>query len=166
MLSSLILPAFARWQHGVQQSLSPRYHYGSLLGVYLILIAACAPLILCSLRSNSKRIKQSLMLLISIGVAWNCARQMRMGADARWFTQHGTKHRLWVAQERDWESRLAKEYRGSAIGYYGEGTALVDLQPEFTPGITPGRDPRQIYDVLSELDEKKYPRFKHLKKVP
>jgi hypothetical protein len=165
VISSLILPALARWHYGVQQSLSPRYHYGSLLGLYMILIASWTSII--SLLRNSGKLPQRLASgFLVVLCAWACSRQMNMGANATWFTEHGLRHRTWIAQARDWEAALAKVAKGQPLGYYADKTPLADLQPEYTPGITPGRGPRDIYRVLSKLDRKQYPNFKHLQLPP
>jgi hypothetical protein len=161
IVSSLVLPALARWHYGVQQALSPRYHYGSLLGLYMILIASCTSMT-SLLRNSGKLSNQFATGALLVLCAWAFSRQLNMGANATWFTEHGLRHRTWIAQARDWEAALARIAKDQPLSYYAEKTPLADLQPEYTPGITPGRGPRDIYRVLSKLDHKRYPDYQHL----
>ncbi len=162
IVSSLVLPALARWHHGVQQSLSPRYHYGSLLGLMLMLMATWRA-VLSLFDDKDKQARRISLAVFLLLCSWACARQMSMGAQARWFTNHGLNHRTWVAQARDWERAVSEVAQGQPMSYYAEKTPLADLQPEYTPSITPGRGPRDIYRVLSRLDPKRYPEYEHLK---
>lgn len=129
IVSSLLLPAFGRWQLGLGQSLSLRYHYVPVAALCLLLI----PLINSLIFTNRKQLKS----ISAIGFALLLtALQLYQGAKFTYFTEKGAENRRYLLQIQNLQ------------GLYDNKDSLGPLEPE---SLTPGLDISAIQSILQWL---------------
>lgn len=146
MGSSLLLPALGRWSFGLSQSLSLRYHYGSLIGLLLLLL----PLVQWAFegqRGASTRARgTAIVLWLFLSV------QLWTAMQFSYFQEAGRTNRLFTSALLDWRSTIGEE-----LPYSGQGSRFEGLQPSLPAQLTPGRHPNEIYAVLRWLEGDKRP---------
>ena len=144
ILGSLMLPALGRWKFGLAQSLSLRYHYGSLFGLLLM----CLPLVqyaFAGQRLSGVRARLALILIwLYLSVHLWTATQFT------YFQNHGQRHRLFIDSLVDWRQTIGEDGPYEAIGTSYEG-----LQPSYPQTLTPGKHPNDISSVMNWLLGKK-----------
>ncbi|MCC6954040.1 MAG: hypothetical protein IT290_07970 [Deltaproteobacteria bacterium] len=152
ILVPMILPAIGRWELGPLQSLSIRYHVLPLTGLFLLLFPVALLLFERTARPTTpgrNALCQPLWSWPGIAVWFIAATNLFAGADFEYFVDHGVRDRIYIAQLREWRTRVPSG------PYEGTGTDLAGLFPIFPPTMTPGRHPDEIYRTLTQLDERR-----------
>lgn len=150
LFGPMLLPSLARWQLGVSQSLSLRYHYSTLFGLAVALLPVVSAA--CATRSVLlRRVGASLL------VCWLTA-QLLTARGFDYFSGLGASHRAYLPQLVDWEAKLAAlRSTNPSVSFEANGTELSGMQPAHPQTLTPGRHPEQIYAVLRWLSPRRFP---------
>ncbi len=147
MLSSLVLPAFGRWQLGVEQSLSLRYHYAALLGLGIVFLPVFVKLFGTLSTQTPRRPRQEAILFFVIVL--HISSQFTASGVFSHFTSAGRENQEFLQQMESWnEWRLAAGKRKS---WEGEPSASAGLQPRFPTNLTPGVHPDGIAEIMNWL---------------
>jgi len=175
--SSFVLPSLVRWQLGLQQSLALRYQYSALVGLCILLLPAFLyflermPLTSTARsrlpRSSSEVLIRTLSLPAQCALIFYFSVHFWEALKFDYFTGAAVKNKIFIAELRDWNQRLASEaelqpksQRASPtaiIPYNGAGTTLADLYPILPASLTPGKHPNEIYGVVNWLSPGRYP---------
>ncbi len=147
IITSMLLPALGRWQYGMEQSLSLRYHYGTIAGLIVMLFPLLAGSALVERRRVATEIGSVLLLLYF-------AVQLKAGNNYL-LTPFGGTHRAYTEQLRDWNIKLRD--RGAVTSYEAAGTDLEGQHPLHPHSFTSQRHPDEVYRALNWLDQKRYP---------
>lgn len=147
ILSAMLLPALGRWQYGMEQSLSLRYHYGTAVGLTVLLF----PVLVSSALIHKHRVGAALG---SVLLALSLAVQLKAGHNYL-LTPFGGTHRAYTEQLRDWNIQLRE--RGAITSYEAAGTDLEGQHPLHPHSFTSQRHPDEVYRALNWLDPERYP---------
>lgn len=151
VVSSLLLPAFGRWQLGAIQSLSLRYHYATLVGFAMLVL----PLIR---RAIVARERGTLPVRTGIAVLLALHLFVQIIASRNYYvTFFGPRHRVYVEQLREWNTLLLDAMQGGGTSYEGTGTPLAGLQPLHVKSLTSERHPDEVYRALNWLSPARFP---------
>jgi len=153
IISAMLLPAFGRWQLGIDQSLSLRYHSQAALGLCIMVLPAL--LVLLTWRSDTGRMLRPLCKFCSVLIQALCvlhiSAQLYLAQQFKYFTKDAVAHRVFAQQVRDWRQQLKAAAPSVFLPYEAPGTPLGGLQPRFPFTITLARHPDEIYRVLEWL---------------
>ena len=150
IITSMLLPAFGRWQYGMEQSLSLRYHYATIVGLAILLF----PLLAGSALSTNIQKRRAAPTLGAALLILYFAVQLKAGNNYL-VTPFGPTHRAYAAQLRDWNINLRA--LGAVTSYEAAGTALEGQHPLHPHSFTSQRHPDEVYRALNWLDPERYP---------
>ena len=140
ILGSLALPALGRWKFGLAQSLSLRYHYGSLFGLLLM----CLPLVQYAFAGQRLAGVRARLALILIWLYLSV--HLWTATQFTYFQNNGQRHRLFIDSLVDWRQTIGEE-----VSYEAIGTSYEGLQPSYPQTLTPGKHPNEISAVMNWL---------------
>ncbi len=118
----LLLTAIGRVSFGVLSALEFRYHYGSVLGLLLIV----SPLLRIIQRQSKKSAKLNVGFLILF--LWTVF-QVRFSSEFYRYSNTGRTNRNFVIELAEWNKLLRSLYRDQKVRYTGAGTELYGLFP-------------------------------------
>ncbi len=145
ILSTFVLPAIGRWQHGVTQSLALRYQYMAQIGLVFMLFA----LIYAFLEHRRELKKISFIWLLCV---YYFISQFILSYNFDYFVNNGVQNRIFEKELLAWNEKLCEAGGSMAKSYEGVGTKFESKQPVMPPGLTPGRHPNDIYQTLIWLN--------------
>ena len=161
MFGAFLLPAFGRWQLGVNQSLSLRYQYQALPGLYLIMLPALMWLLRQTQVGAEKRVVNSslhagavaALLLLLVGYF---SVNLLLEAQPTYFTSVGGRNYDFAMQLRSWHVKMDRPAAKGEDVTAGAGTQLTSaelssLGPVLPATLTPGRSADTIYNTLRWL---------------
>jgi hypothetical protein len=143
IVASLLLPALGRWHYGPSQALSLRYHYGSLLGLLLMLL----PIVQYLFEGQRFNTPRARIALIGIWLAF--AVQLWTAQQFTYFQEQGQQHQFFADALVDWRRTI-----GESANFEASGTKYAGLQPPYPATLTPGRHPNEIYLVLQWMEDR------------
>lgn len=135
-----ILPAIGRAQFGPGQALAPRYHYGSLFGLLLILSGAFAFL-------SQKRALLPIVLAILFSLHLFLAGQYTR------YTSIGLQNRDYIAKLKDWRKTIEEPAPNQDFRFDAKGSVHQGQQPRWVNSLTTGVNSEIIYDILRWLED-------------
>jgi hypothetical protein len=130
-----ILPALGRAQFGPSQALAPRYHYGSIFGLMLILSGAFDVLL-------SKRKLLSIITVLIFTANLYLARQYDR------YTALGINNREYISKLQDWRNSIKGSEQKGDFRFDAKGSEHFGQQPRWVDTLTTGVNSEIIYDIL------------------
>ena len=152
---TMALPAIGRWQLGVFQSLSPRYHYQTLPGVMLLTL----PLLIAGFNQVLTRTTRPAMsAVLALVLLVHLYLQFSLTSGFDYFTTRGAANQRYVQELADWQVLRTKSSTDSTVPPFdGAGTWFADLYPLSNDPLAPGMAPETGYEVLNKLNPSKFP---------
>jgi len=147
LLASYALPALARFELSILQSLALRYTYGAFPGLLLCLLVPFAGSFGSSAGSGGEIFRRKGILFA--GLFLFVAVQLQRGAAFDELAVHGARNRSFVAELVEWNALLGSGARG--------GPSLRALRPSPPRELAPGIPANRIYAALHWLDPGRYP---------
>jgi len=150
-LACLALPALGRASLGVDQSLSPRYHYATLVGVCIMLLPCFMQLLEWGGSYTAKEKSFAARAAIPFAIAVIFLSHFLTTRFFDYFTARGFEHRVYLEELEAWQKQLRDAGVDPASNYEAAGTALAQMHPTHRHTITPAQHPNEIYSLYKSL---------------